>query len=36
MVMPLLAQKCSHNNSIKGDHEEALYVTLEGAPKISL
>ena len=36
MVVHLLAQKSSQNNSIKGEHEEALYVALEGAPKISL
>ena len=29
-------QKSSQNNSIKGELEEAIYVALEGAPKISL
>ena len=32
----LLMQKSPQNNSIKGEFEEALYVALEGAPKISL
>ena len=36
MVVHLLAQKSSQNNSIKGEHEETLYVALESAPKISL
>ena len=38
MHMPLhvLAQKSSQNNSIKGEIEEALYVAIKGAPKISL
>ena len=36
IVVHLLAQKSSQSNSIKGEHEEALYVALEGAPKISL
>ena len=38
MHMPLhvLAQKSSQNNSIKGEIEEALYVAIIGAPKISL
>ena len=35
-VVHLLVQKSSQNNSIKGELEEALYVALEGAPKISL
>ena len=35
MVVDLLAQKKSQNNSIKDELEEALYVALEGAPKIS-
>ena len=35
MVVHLLAQKSSQNNSIEGELEEALYVALEGAPKIS-
>ena len=36
MVVHLLVQKSSQNNSIKGELEETLYVTLEGVPKISL
>ena len=36
MVVHLLARKSSPNNSIKGELGEALYVALEGAPKISL
>ena len=36
MVMGLLVQKSSQNNSIKGGLAEALHVALEGAPKISL
>ena len=38
MHMPLhvLAQKSSQNNAIKGEIEEALYVAIKGAPKISL
>ena len=36
MALHLLAQKSSDNNSIKGKLEEALYVALEGAPKILL
>ena len=36
MVVHLLVQKSSQNNSIKGEFEETLYVALEGAPKISL
>ena len=36
MVVSLLVQKSSQNNSIKCILEEALYVALEGAPKISL
>ena len=36
MVGNLLVQKSSQNNSIKDELEEALYVALEGAPKISL
>ena len=36
MVVHLLVQKSSQNNSIKGESEETLYVALEGAPKISL
>ena len=35
-VMHLLVQKRSQNNSIKGEFEYALYVALEGGPKISL
>ena len=36
MVVHFLVLKCSQNSSIKGEHEAALYATLEGAPKISL
>ena len=36
MVMHLLVQKSARNDSIKRELEEALYVALEGAPKISL
>ena len=36
MVVHLLAQKSSQNNYIKGEHDVALYVALEGVPKISL
>ena len=36
MMVHLLAQKSSQNNSIKGELEEALYFAIEGAPKISL
>ena len=36
ILVHLLAQKCSQSSSIKGEHEEPLYVALEGAPKISL
>ena len=36
MVMRLLVRKSSQNNSIKGIFEETLWVSLEGAPKISL
>ena len=36
MVVNLLAQMSSDKNLIKGGLEEALYVALEGAPKISL
>ena len=36
MVVHLLVQKSSQNNSIKGEFEDTLYVALEGAPKISL
>ena len=36
MVMHLLVQKSARNDSIKGELEEALYVALEGVPKISL
>ena len=36
MVVHLLVQKSSQNNSVKGELEEALFVALEGAPKISL
>ena len=36
MVLRLLVQKSSQNNPIKGELEKALYVALEGAPKISL
>ena len=36
MVVYLLVQKSPRNNSIKGELEEALYVVLEVAPKISL
>ena len=35
MVVHLLVQKSSQNNSIKDELEEALFVVLEGAPKIS-
>ena len=35
-VVHLLTQKSSQNNSKKGKFEEALYVLLEGAQKISL
>ena len=35
MVVHLLVQKSSRNNSIKGELEEALYVALDVAPKIS-
>ena len=36
MVVQLLVSKIARNNSIKGELQEALYVALEGAPKISL
>ena len=36
MVVHLLVQTSSQNNSIKGEFEETLHVALEGAPKISL
>ena len=36
MVVRLLVQMSSQNNSIKGILEETLYVALEGAPKILL
>ena len=36
MVVHLLVQKSSQNNSIKGELEETLRVALEGVPKISL
>ena len=36
MLVHLLAQKSSQNNSVKDEIEEALYVILEGTPKISL
>ena len=36
MVVRLLVQKSSQNNSTKGELEEALYVPLEVVPKISL
>ena len=36
MVLRLLVQKSSQNNPIKVELEKALYVALEGAPKISL
>ena len=36
MVVHLLAQKGSQSNSIKGELEEALYVSFEDVPKISL
>ena len=36
MVVHLLVQTSSQNNSIKGILEEALYVALEVASKISL
>ena len=36
MEMHLLVQKSTQNDSIKGEFEEALYVALEGASKISL
>ena len=36
MMVHLLVQKSSQNNSIKGELEEAHYVALEGAPKILL
>ena len=36
MVVRLLVEKSSQNNSIKCILEEALYVAREGAPKISL
>ena len=36
MMVRLSVQKSSHNNSVKGILEEALYVALEGAPNISL
>ena len=36
MVMHLLVQKSARNDSIKRELEEALYVALEGVPKISL
>ena len=35
MVVRLLVQKSSQNNLIKGILQEALYVALESAPKIS-
>ena len=35
MVMHLLVQKSARNDSIKRELEEALYVALESAPKIS-
>ena len=35
MVVHLLVPKSAQNNSIKGELEEALYVALEGAPKVS-
>ena len=34
--MHMLVQKNSQNHLIKCELEEALYVALEGAPKISL
>ena len=34
MMVQLLEQKSSQGNSIKGQLDEALYVLLEGAPKI--
>ena len=36
MMVQLLEQKSSQGNSIKGQLDEALYILLEGAPKISL
>ena len=36
MVMHSLVQKSARNDSIKRELEEALYVALEGVPKISL
>ena len=36
MVVYLLVQKCSQNNWVKDELEEALHVALEGAPKILL
>ena len=35
MVVHWLGQKSTRNNAIKDEHEETLYVALEGAPKIS-
>ena len=36
LKMQMVVQKSSQNNSIKGELEEALYVALVRAPKISL
>ena len=36
MVVGFLMQKSVQNNSIKVEHEEALYIALEDAPIISL
>ena len=36
MMVHLLAQKSSQNYLKKGELKEAIYVALEGAPKVSL
>ena len=35
MVVQLLVKKSAQNDSIKGELQEALYVALEGAPKVT-
>ena len=35
MVVHLLMQKSAQNNSVKGEHEDALYDALGGATKFS-